>query len=56
MWKADSNKLFLPATIYTNDVDDKYRHIDFFQGLITMTIDKDDGIKENFRLTHINDD
>lgn len=53
MWKASNNKLFLPATLYYNDKVDQYRHIDFFQGLVTMTIDKNSGIKENFRLTHL---
>ncbi|MFK7779939.1 MAG: beta-propeller domain-containing protein [Candidatus Gracilibacteria bacterium] len=53
MWKASNNKLFLPATLYYNDKDDQYRHVDFFQGLVTMTIDKDSGINENFRLTHL---
>jgi len=54
MWKAKDNKLFLPATLYINDELEQYRHLDFFQWLITMTIDKDDGIKEDFRLSHIN--
>jgi inhibitor of cysteine peptidase len=56
MWKASENKLFLPATLYKNDADDKYRHTDFFQWLVTMTIDKNSGIKEDFRITHINYD
>jgi inhibitor of cysteine peptidase len=56
MWKSDDNKLFLPATLYKNDIEDKYRHIDFFQWLVTLTVDKDSGIKENFRLTHLNTD
>lgn len=54
MWKASDNKLFLPATLYTNDSKDQYRHTDFFQWLVTFTIDKINGIKEDFRLTHIN--
>jgi len=53
MWKSADNKLFLPATLFKNAEGDQYRHIDFFQWLVTMTIDKDDGIKEDFRLTHI---
>jgi len=56
MYKASDNKLFLPATLYKNDNIDRYRHLDFFQGLITMTIDKDNGIQENFRLSHIDTD
>ena len=53
MWKAQDNKLFLPVTLYTNDKDEIYRYIDFFQWLVAITIDKDSGIKENFRLTHL---
>lgn len=53
MWKSSNNKLFLPATLYINDADDKYRHTDFFQGLVTMSIDKNNWIKENFRITHL---
>ena len=54
MWKASDNKLFLPATLYINDELDQYKHKDFFQWLVTMTIDKDNWIKEDFRLTHMN--
>lgn len=53
MWKASDKKLFLPVTLYNNYASDIYRHKDFFQGLVTMTIDKEIWIKENFRLTHI---
>jgi hypothetical protein len=53
MWKASDNKLFLPVTLYYNDKDDMYRHIDFFQWLSVMTIDKEKWIKENFRITHL---
>lgn len=56
MWDKNRNKLFLPATIYKNDESDMYKKIDFFQGLVAITIDKDSGIKEDFRLTHINYD
>jgi hypothetical protein len=41
MWKASDNKLFLPVTLYKNYKNDIYRNIDFFQGLVTMTINKD---------------
>jgi hypothetical protein len=53
MWKKDDNKLFLPALLYKNDKEDIYRHKDFFQGLVTLTIDKDTGIKEDFRISHV---
>lgn len=53
MWKANANKLFLPMQLYTNAPTEDYRNIDFFQGLVTFTINKDTWIKEDFRLTHI---
>lgn len=53
MWKASNNKLFLPVQLYTNSPDVEYQNIDFFQWLVTLTINKDTWIKEDFRLTHI---
>ncbi len=55
MWKASDNKLFLPVQLYKNAEDDQYRRTDFFQWLITLTIDKDTWIEEDFRLSHIDD-
>ena len=53
MWKSSDNKLFLPVNLYTNYPDDMYRQKDYFQWLVTLTIDKDKWIKEDFRITHI---
>ena len=53
MWKTSDNKLFLPATLYKNDKNNIYRHIDFFQWLVVLDIDKNKWIKEDFRITHI---
>lgn len=53
MWKASDNKLFLPVSLYTNDKVDIYRQKDFFQWLVTLTVNKDTWIKEDFRLTHL---
>ena len=53
MWKANNNKLFLPVTLYNNYPSDIYRHKDFFQGLVTMTIDEKTWIKENYRISHL---
>ncbi|NVP17848.1 beta-propeller domain-containing protein [Candidatus Gracilibacteria bacterium] len=53
MWKANDKKLFLPSTIYENDKNDMYRYTDFFNGVLTISIDKDTGIKEDYRVTHI---
>ncbi len=53
MWKSNSNKLLLPVTLYENYTTDIYRHKDFFQWLVTLNIDKDKWIEENYRITHI---
>lgn len=53
MWKSNDNKLFLPVTLYSNSKDDLYRYTDFFQWLVTLTIDNINGIKEDFKLTHL---
>ena len=53
MYKANDNKLFLPVTLYKNDEIEEYRHIDFYQWMLAMTVDKDNGIKENYRISHM---
>lgn len=53
MWNSDKNLLFLPATLYTKFNKTDYRNKDFFQGLVTLNIDKNSGITEKYRLTHI---
>jgi hypothetical protein len=54
MWHEDKKLLFLPATIYTNSTKTSYIVKDFFQGLITLKIDKDSGITEKYRISHLN--
>lgn len=53
MWKDADKTLFLPVTLYKNSPTDQYTNIDFFQWLVTLKIDKTLGIKEKFRITHI---
>ena len=53
MWKGADKLLFLPVTLYKNDINDQYKRIDFFQWLVTLNIDKDNWIEEKFRLTHL---
>ncbi|MDQ7008955.1 MAG: beta-propeller domain-containing protein [Candidatus Gracilibacteria bacterium] len=53
MWNANKNLLFLPTTLYTKFNKTDYRNKDFFQGLVTLNIDKNTGITEKYRLTHI---
>jgi len=54
MWNASKKLLLLPATLYKNESKDSYKHVDFFQWLIAVNIDKNKGIKEKYRITHIN--
>jgi len=53
IWNASRNMLLLPVSLYYTDEDDLYTRKDFFQGLIAMTIDRDMGIKEKAKITHI---
>ncbi len=53
MWNTNKKLLLLPATLYKNESKDSYKHIDFFQGLVAINIDKNSGIKEKYRITHI---
>ncbi len=54
MWNKTKKLLLLPATLYKNESKDSYKHIDFFQGLIAINIDKNFWISEKYRITHIN--
>jgi hypothetical protein len=40
MWNKKKNLLLLPASLYKNESKDSYKHIDFFQGLIAVNIEK----------------
>ncbi|MDF1682304.1 MAG: hypothetical protein P1U46_00580 [Patescibacteria group bacterium] len=40
MWNTSKNDLFLPITLKVSDSIDTYKTIDFFQGLISINIDK----------------
>ena len=53
MWNSNKNLLFLPATLYTKFSKTDYRNKDFFQGLVTLNIDKNSWITEKYRLTHV---
>lgn len=53
MWNESKQKLFLPTTLYKNSPDDMYRSIDYFNGLLTINIDKDTWINEEYRISHI---
>ena len=53
MWNANKNMLLLPAKIFINSPDDQYKKIDFYQGLFGFEINKDTGITQKYKTTHI---
>lgn len=53
MWKANEKTLLLPVTLKQSSLDDQYRSIDFFQWLVSLKIDKDTGIAEQYKITHL---
>lgn len=56
VFNKDKNLLFLPARIQENDSDDTYKTKSIYQWLFLIKIDKDSGIEEKFRTTHIDTD
>ena len=54
VWNSKDNLLLLPATIYTNESKTSYNHTDFFAWILALNIDKEKGISEKYRITHIN--
>lgn len=53
IWNANKNILLLPAKIFINSPDDQYKKIDFYQGLFSFEINKDTGITQKYKTTHI---
>ena len=54
IWNQAKQLLLLPVQLYENeDPADEYRRTDFFQGLSLISIDKDAGINETGRISHI---
>lgn len=53
MWNANKKLLLLPAKIFVNDPNDRYKKIDFYQGLFTFHIDDATWIQEKYKVTHI---
>ena len=54
MWNKNKKLLLLPVTLYKNESKDSYKHIDFFQWLDAISIDKTNWIKEKYKISHIN--
>ncbi len=53
MWNSNEEKLFLPVNLYENSSEDIYKRTDFFAWLLTLDINKDSGIQESYKLSHI---
>lgn len=53
IWNNSNNTLLLPATLYKNYPGEQYRYSDYFNGMLAIEIDKASGIREKYRLTHI---
>jgi len=53
MWNAARKTLLLPATLYSTYPGEQYRYDDYFNGMLALGIDKNSGITEKYRLTHI---
>lgn len=53
MWNTNRKTLLLPATLYSTYPGEQYRYDDYFNGMLAIEIDKNSGIKEKYRLTHI---
>lgn len=53
VYKKDDNQLLLPMTLKQSAPDDKYRSIDFFQGLVSLEVNKDSGITEQYKISHM---
>jgi len=51
IWNAGKKKLLLPATLQERD--DNYRTTDYYNGLLSIDVDKDVGITLNGQATHI---
>ncbi len=53
MWNADRETLLLPATLYSTYPGEQYRYDDYFNGMLALWINKNSGITEKYRLTHV---
>lgn len=52
-WDSKRKLLLLPATLYWMKDATTYTYKDFFQGLLGINIDASTGIKQKFKVTHI---
>ena len=54
IWNKNKNLLLLPVNLYKNDDPaNEYRNTDFFQWISVIEIDKERGINEKWRVSHI---
>jgi len=54
IWNPTKKLLLLPTTLYWMKDATSYKYKDFFQGLLGINIDASTGIKQKFKVTHIN--
>ena len=53
VWNAARNTLLLPANLYVNAPTEQYKRIDFYNGLLSVSISPENGIVKNTQTTHI---
>ena len=53
MWNSDKNTLLLPVKISGTDEKNYYKQTSVFQWLLALEIDKQNGIKQKYSVTHI---
>ena len=53
MWNSKKNNLLLPVNLYKNDKINIYKHIDFYNWMVSLNINKNTWINENYRITHL---
>lgn len=54
VWNSKEKNLLLPARLQTNEKDDMYQLKDYFNWVVSIKVDDKSGIKELWRITHVN--
>lgn len=54
MWNSNEKDLFLPVELRV--ADENYDYLDYFSGLLSINIDKNKWISENYKVSHIDYD
>lgn len=56
MWNSSKNTLLLPITEKISSPNDHYKIIDYFQWMYSFDIDAQNGISQNYKISHLNYD